>query len=108
MGDAVFSNLRAELGGAMRKYFDTRRRLTLSWIALAVLSVITVSAGELELRLLAGAIVLIAGFCKAWIIIDQFMELRQVKLRWRLLMLGWPLAMALCIGIGMINRLPTD
>jgi len=60
------------------------RTLTLSWIALVILSVITVVAGDFDQRLLAGLIVLCAGLAKAWLIIDHFMELRQGPRFWRL------------------------
>lgn len=80
------------------------RTLTLSWIALVILSVITVVAGDFDQRLLAGLIVLCAGLAKAWLIIDHFMELRQGPRFWHLLLLGWPLAMALAIGAGFILR----
>lgn len=82
------------------------RILILSWLGLVALSITTVLAADLEFRLLAGGIVLLAGFSKALIIIDRFMELRHASLFWRLLMLGWPLVMALSIGLGMLSRLP--
>lgn len=80
--------------------------LILSWIGLVALSIISVAAGNFEYRLLAGVIVLAAGFSKAWIIIDCFMELRHARRFWRYMLIGWPVAMAMCIGLSMASRLP--
>ena len=80
---------------------DPRYLLTLSWIALLILSIATVWVRKQETAFLASMIVLVLGFFKAWIIIDRFMELHSVALHWRLLMLSWPSIMTLCIGIGL-------
>jgi len=82
----------------------SHRTLLLSWLALVILSVITVSASGLPHPQLTALVVLLAGFSKAWIIIDQFMELRHSTRIWRLLMLGWPLVMAIAIGAGIASR----
>ncbi len=83
----------------------SHRTLILAWIALVILSVITVVAGGFDQRLLPGVIVLLAGLGKAWIIVDHFTELRQGPLGWRLALLGWPLLMALAIGLAFAGRL---
>lgn len=83
----------------------SRKTLVMAWIALAVLSVITVVAGNFDHRLLPGVIVLLAGLGKAWIIIDHFMELRHSHQGWRLAMLGWPVVMAITIGVMYMGRL---
>lgn len=83
---------------------SSSRDLILCWVALVVLSVATVWMGGNGSGQLLAAGVLSAGFAKAWIIIDHFMELRRVAVRWRLLMLGWPVTMALLIGFAFSAR----
>ncbi len=69
------------------------KTLIFCWMALAVLSVGTVMLGNAGTTLtLAGAVLLVA-FGKAWLITDGFMELRHAPLRWRGLLLSWPLVM---------------
>lgn len=83
----------------------SRKTLVVSWVALVLLSVITVMAGQFDHRLLPGMIVLLAGLAKAWLIVDHFMELRHAHQGWRMAMLGWPLVMALAIGLAFFWRL---
>lgn len=64
------------------------------WLALAILTTATVLLGNAgSTLLLAGAVVAIA-LVKAWVITEGFMELRHAPPLWRLLLFGWPLAMA--------------
>ena len=65
------------------------------WLGLAVLSISTVLLGGAGATLALAAVVLLAAFGKAWLITDGFMELRHAPKLWRLLLLGWPLAMAI-------------
>ena len=68
--------------------------LILCWLGLAALSVCTVLLGGAGATpLLAGAVLLVA-LGKAWLISDGFMELRHAPLRWRALLISWPLVMA--------------
>ncbi len=64
------------------------------WLALALLSSATVLLGNAGSTLLLGGAVLVIALAKAWLITDGFMELRHAPLMWRLLLLGWPIAMA--------------
>lgn len=72
------------------------------WLGLAVLSTATVLLGNAGSTLLLAAGVLAIALVKAWLITDGFMELRHAPRLWRLLLLGWPLAMALGIGLAII------
>ena len=58
-----------------------------------MLSISTVVLGNAGATALAGG-VLLAAFGKAWLITDGFMELRHAPWPWRLLLLGWPLVIA--------------
>ena len=69
--------------------------LVACWLGLAVLSISTVLLGGAGATLALAAGVLLAAFGKAWLITDGFMELRHAPKLWRLLLLGWPLAMAI-------------
>ncbi|NKQ10027.1 cytochrome C oxidase subunit IV family protein [Pseudomonas sp. SST3] len=68
--------------------------LILCWFGLAVLTTLTVVLGSAGSTLLLAAAVLAVALVKAWLISDGFMELRHAPPMWRLLLLGWPLAMA--------------
>lgn len=80
----------------------SRKTLAVAWIGLVILSVVTVVAGGFSQHRLAGMLVLLAGLSKGWIIIDHFMELRHAHPGWRLIMMGWPVVMALTIGAAFI------
>ena len=69
--------------------------LVACWLGLAALSVSTVVLGSAGATLALTAGVLLAAFGKAWLITDGFMELRHAPPAWRLLLLGWPLLMAI-------------
>ncbi|UQS88590.1 cytochrome C oxidase subunit IV family protein [Pseudomonas chlororaphis subsp. piscium] len=78
------------------------RFLLSCWVALAGLSVGTVWLGgwlgqgaPREVALL----ILLLAVAKAWLIADGFMELRHGPRLWRWLLLGWPLALALLLGL---------
>lgn len=64
------------------------------WLALAVLSTATVLLGNAGSTLLLAGAVLAVALVKAWVITEGFMELRHAPHLWRLLLLGWPIAMA--------------
>lgn len=70
------------------------RVLLLCWLGLALLTTLTVVLGNSGSTLALAAGVLGLALIKAWLITDGFMELRHAPLPWRLLLLGWPLAMA--------------
>lgn len=83
----------------------SHKALALSWLALVVLSVITVTAGNYNSLMLPAIVVLLAGISKAWVIIDHFMELRRGPHTWKIAMLGWPFVMAIAIGVTFAGRL---
>lgn len=64
------------------------------WLGLALLSITTVLLGSAGSTLLLGGTILLVALGKAWLITDGFMELRHAPLFWRVLLFGWPLAMA--------------
>ena len=68
--------------------------LVACWLGLAVLSISTVVLGNAGATLALAGGVLLAAFGKAWLITDGFMELRHASWPWRLLLLGWPLVIA--------------
>ncbi|MBP5076483.1 cytochrome C oxidase subunit IV family protein [Pseudomonas chlororaphis] len=78
------------------------RFLLSCWAALASLSLGTVWLGS---WLGQGAprgvalLILLLAVAKAWLIADGFMELRHGPRLWRWLLLGWPLALALLLGL---------
>lgn len=84
----------------------SRRTLIMAWLALVILSVITVTAGSFTNLMIPGLIVLAAGMAKAWVIVDHFMELHDGPRAWHIAMLAWPLTMAVAIGLAFAGRLP--
>ena len=72
------------------------------WLALAVLSTATVLLGNAGSTLLLACAVLAVALIKAWVITEGFMELRHAPVMWRLLLFGWPLAMACGILFAMM------
>ncbi|WP_313053927.1 cytochrome C oxidase subunit IV family protein [Pseudomonas lopnurensis] len=75
--------------------------LVACWLGLVALSACTVLLGNAGATQVLATGVLLAAFGKAWLITDGFMELRHAPRAWRLLLLGWPLVMA----IGMLLTL---
>lgn len=74
------------------------------WLALMLLTAATVYWGANATSLvLQVVIVLIIAVIKAGIIIDGFMELWPAPAKWRLIMYGWPLSMALVVGISLLT-----
>jgi hypothetical protein len=69
--------------------------LVACWLGLALLSISTVLLGNAGATLALTAAVLLTAFGKAWLITDGFMELRHAPRAWRLLLLAWPLVLAL-------------
>ncbi|NLD15712.1 MAG: cytochrome C oxidase subunit IV family protein [Gammaproteobacteria bacterium] len=69
------------------------------WAALMLLTLGTVywgsHAGSLLLQVL---VILVIAVIKAGVIIDGFMELWHAPGKWRLVMYGWPVVMALVIA----------
>ena len=74
--------------------------LLLCWICLILATLVTVywGANQTTVGLQLAAILPVALF-KSGLIIDGFMELRHAAGRWRLLMYGWPVAMALVVAV---------
>ena len=64
--------------------------LNVIWIAMMVATVLTWFIGK-NITMGAGmvVIVLLISAIKGWLIIEDFMALRRVKLLWRGIMLGW-------------------
>lgn len=75
-----------------------RHILLLSWLALVVLSLLSVTLGEETSRWAVYGI-LLAAMLKGWLIVDHFMELRHVRLFWRMLLLAWPVTVVFIIGL---------
>ncbi|MCW3149780.1 cytochrome C oxidase subunit IV family protein [Stutzerimonas stutzeri] len=67
------------------------------WLGLALLSVATVLLGSSGSTLLLGAAILLVALGKAWLITEGFMELRHAPRLWRLLLLAWPLLIAVVV-----------
>lgn len=80
----------------------SRKTLAAAWVGLVLLSLVTVIAGGFSHARLAALLVLLAGLGKGWLIVDHFMELRHAHPGWRLIMLAWPVVMALTIGAAFI------
>ncbi|MGE7958286.1 cytochrome C oxidase subunit IV family protein [Pseudomonas sp. NPDC089530] len=76
------------------------------WVALVGLSLGTVWLGGWLERGAAreplALLILLLAVAKAWLIADGFMELRHGPLLWRALLLGWPLALAMLLGLSLI------
>jgi hypothetical protein len=70
------------------------KTLLICWLGLVLLSVGTVALGNLGASLALAGGMLAVALGKAWLITDGFMELRHAPLFWRVLLFGWPLAMA--------------
>lgn len=77
------------------------RVLLLCWLALAVLTSLTVVLGNSGSTPALAAGVLGLALVKAWLITDGFMELRHAPMLWRVLLLGWPLVMGAGILLAM-------
>lgn len=75
------------------------RVLIVCWMTLAVLSIGTVALGQVAATGLVSIAILAVAVTKAWLIADGFMELRHGPRLWRWLLLGWPLALALLLGL---------
>ncbi len=73
-----------------RSRFASSKKLTIIWIILVVLTLITATIGVLELSgLYIVGFVLLTIIIKGQLIIDHFMGLRRVRGFWRLAMLGF-------------------
>jgi hypothetical protein len=70
------------------------KTLLICWLGLVLLSVSTVALGSMGASLALAGGMLVVALGKAWLITDGFMELRHAPLFWRVLLFGWPLAMA--------------
>lgn len=80
------------------------RTLTTSWVLLILATVATWFLGEWsQLHGSAGTIVVFAmlaiALVKGRLVIDDFMALRHVMLRWRLLVMGWLAALLGLIAV---------
>ncbi|MCX8087202.1 MAG: cytochrome C oxidase subunit IV family protein [Rhodocyclaceae bacterium] len=64
--------------------------LNVVWLALMVATVLTWLIGKAgQPRPALIALVLVISALKGWLIIEDFMALRRVRLFWRAIMLGW-------------------
>ncbi|WP_273526443.1 cytochrome C oxidase subunit IV family protein [Pseudomonas sp.] len=73
------------------------------WLGLALLSITTVLLGSSGSTLLLGGTILLVALGKAWLITEGFMELRHAPRLWRLLLLAWPLLIALIVVLLMLR-----
>lgn len=64
-------------------------RLLACWVVLLLLSVGTVMSGAAGLWW----VVVLVAVGKAWVITDEFMDLRHAPWGWRAAMLAWPLVL---------------
>ena len=71
------------------------------WLGLAALSSASVLLGNGGATRGLVVAVLLLALGKAWLITDGFMELRHAPLRWRLLLLSWPLSMAAGVALAL-------
>ncbi len=80
-------------------------RLSVFWIALIGLSLITVNLAEAAAAVPAlGGLILLVALGKAWLITDGFMDLRHAPRLWRGLMLAWPLLVGLGVFASLLAR----
>jgi hypothetical protein len=64
--------------------------LNVIWIALMVATVLTWGIGKAGMTGATAVVaILLIAAVKGWLIIDDFMALRRVRLLWRGLVLGW-------------------
>ncbi|MEF9674372.1 cytochrome C oxidase subunit IV family protein [Pseudomonas sp. MWU13-2100] len=80
---------------------SARSFLLICWAALATLSLGTLLLAQGLLRWPLSLLVLLLAVAKAWLITEGFMELRHAPRLWRRLLLGWPLVLALLLGLGL-------
>ncbi|WP_248797714.1 cytochrome C oxidase subunit IV family protein [Pseudomonas sp. MWU13-2105] len=80
---------------------SARGFLLICWAALATLSLGTLLLAQGLLRWPLSLLVLLLAVAKAWLITEGFMELRHAPRLWRRLLLGWPLVLALLLGLGL-------
>lgn len=67
--------------------------LNVIWVALMVATVLTWFIGKADLLTTPMVVaVLLISAIKGWLIIDDFMALRRVRLLWRGIVIGWLLA----------------
>ena len=64
------------------------KRLTLSWLVLVTVSVLSFESSLFGSKA-AGAIVITIGLLKAWIVGREFMEIRRAPVIMRALFLSW-------------------
>ncbi|MBO3277938.1 cytochrome C oxidase subunit IV family protein [Pseudomonas schmalbachii] len=74
------------------------RALFSCWIVLLLLTLVSVSCGSHGERWAMG-LVLGCGVAKGWLISERFMELHSAPRLWRILLLAWPLLLALLVGM---------
>lgn len=64
--------------------------LNVIWVALMVATVLTWFIGKsMQMSVTMVFIVLVISAVKGWLIIEDFMALRRVKVLWRGIVLGW-------------------
>lgn len=75
------------------------------WLVLMLATLATVYwSSHVAPRALQVTGILLIALLKSAIIIDGFMELWSAGSRWRLIMYGWPLLMALVVGATLLTR----
>lgn len=74
------------------------RVLIACWLALAGLSVGTVTLGQAAVGPWVPVALLVVAVAKAWLIADGFMELRHAPRLWRGLIVSWALVLAVLVG----------
>ena len=85
----------------------SQRQLTIFWLLLILLSMIGLAGVKAGFHglLFSMALLAIAGL-KIQLIADWFMSLREVRMLWRMIMLGWVLAVTGLIAIAFILTPP--
>lgn len=64
--------------------------LNIVWVALLVATVLTWVIGKSALMSVGMVVVILAiSAIKGWLIVEDFMALRRVRLLWRAIVLGW-------------------
>ncbi|WP_191486955.1 cytochrome C oxidase subunit IV family protein [Pseudomonas sp. FEN] len=83
---------------------SARGYLLVCWTALVSLSLCTVLLAQGGGRWRVTLAILLVALAKAWLITDGFMELRHAPRLWRRLLLGWPLVVAVLLGVSLSLR----
>lgn len=83
------------------------KQLMIVWLVLMALSVIGLAAVKAGFHgLVLSLSLLVLAIVKIQLIADWFMELRDVRLLWRMIMLGWVLAVTGLIAVAFVLTPP--